>query len=537
MIIDARSLPTGTVLDTDICIIGAGAAGITLARAFADAPFQVVVLESGGMDYEPDTQALYDGRSVGRSFQKGGGGELVDLTTSRLRYFGGSTNHWGGWSLPYDPIDFEAREGLPYHGWPFGKSYLDPWYQRAQEVCQLAPYDCRPANWGISTDAIPPPFLGPHFECRVWQQHPLRFGLAYASELRQASGVTVYLHANAFHLDGGESETEVQKLLVKTLSGINFTVHARIYILAAGGIENARLLLTSGKEEGSGLGNTNDLVGRFLMVHLNYPGGMIAVSDPHVNLDFMFGPNYLGSADQHLPVPDQHVPVPFIGLSESTMKRFQLPQMNFIWGYKFFPVVKSIKALRRLIRGEGPGGSLMADFSEVVGNLDGVASFAARKLLYGDGIPIEALGIGCSSEQQPNPLSRVFLGPERDRLGMRKVNVDWQLTAEDKTKAAATLRLLGSEVGRVGFGRLRSTLSDDDAWPDDLYGDPHHIGTTRMHNDPMLGVVDKHCRVHSVANLFLAGSSVFPNSSANKSTLTIVALALRLADHIKKQFT
>src|SRR6266702_8167288 len=110
VIVDARSVPAGTVVETEVCIVGAGAAGITLAREFSDAQVRVVLLESGGMDYEPETQALYEGQSIGRPF--------LDLTICRLRFFGGTTNHWGGWCLPLDEIDFEARDDLPYHGWP-----------------------------------------------------------------------------------------------------------------------------------------------------------------------------------------------------------------------------------------------------------------------------------------------------------------------------------------------------------------------------------------------------------------------------------
>jgi choline dehydrogenase-like flavoprotein len=518
MIVDARSVPAGTLVETDVCIIGAGAAGITIAREFSDAPFRVVLLESGGMEYEPETQELYQGLSVGQPFP--------DLTASRLRFFGGTTNHWGGWSSPFEEIDFEARDDLPYHDWPFPKTHLDPWYRRAQDVCQLGPFDYRPARWGISSNVIPPPFSGPHFECKIIQENPLRFGPVYGPEVQRAPSVTVYLHANASHLDGGETGSGVREVSVKTLSGTDFAVRARHYILAAGGVENARLLLASGQADGNGLGNAHDLVGRFFMVHLIYSGGMIVPSDPHMNFDFRTAGYVAGQRF-----------VSFIGLSESSMRLLRLPNIRFFWDYQFSPVVKGVKALRRLMGGEGPGGGMLADLSAVIGDLDGVVTFAARKVLFGEGIPIEALPLVCNWEQQANPQSRVFLGSERDRIGMREIVVDWQLTDGDKITAAAGLRLLGTEIGRAGFGRLRSSLTEDDPWPgpEHFYGDEHHMGTTRMHQDPTLGVVDENCRVHGVANLYVAGSSVFPTGSAHNPTLTIVALALRLADHVKKQ--
>jgi choline dehydrogenase-like flavoprotein len=138
----------------------------------------------------------------------------------------------------------------------------------------------------------------------------------------------------------------------------------------------------------------------------------------------------------------------------------------------------------------------------------------------------------------PNPDSRIGLGGDTDAFGLRKVTIDWQLTADDKRGMAAGHRLFGAELGRVGFGRFRSSVSDDEvSWPEDMYGDEHNIGTTRMHRDPRLGVVDENCRVHGVANLYVAGSSLFPTEGAANPTLTIVALALRLADHIKERLT
>ena len=500
--------------------MGAGAAGITLAREFIDTPFRVVLLESGGIDFDQETQDLYEGQSVGQVFE--------DLTTSRLRYFGGTTNHWGGWCLPLDAIDFEPRDNLPYHGWPFARSHLDPWYSRAQEVCQLGPYDYSPSRWGITPDKIPPPFSGPDFECKILQENPLRFGPVYGSALRQAARVTVYLHANAFHIDAGENGAEVRKLVIKTLTGNTFTVRARIYVLAAGGIENARLLLASGNEGGNGLGNAHDLVGRFLMVHLAYPGGTIIPSHPRMTFDFRTHLDYTISGGKHSFWS-------FIGLSAECMRRRNLPNININWGYNFSPVKEAADALRRLSHLEHSGGSWMADISNVFRNFEGLAEFGIRKELFGEGVPVESMSVHIGSEQQPNPRSTISLGPKRDRLGMREIVVDWQLVPEDKSKAAETLQLLAMEVGRAEFGRFRPSLTKDAPWPEGFYGNEHQMGTTRMHLEPTLGVVDENCRVHSVANLYVAGSSIFPTGGSHNPTLTIVALALRLADHVKRQ--
>jgi choline dehydrogenase-like flavoprotein len=518
MILDARSVPSGTIIDTEVCIVGAGAAGIALVREFIGAPFRVVLLESGGMDLDMPTQELYEGQSIGAP--------LAPLTVSRQRYFGGTTNHWGGYCLPLDPIDFEPRDDFPYHGWPFPKSHLDPWYARAQDVCGLGRYDYQLSDWGVPANKIPPPFSGPTFEPKLLQENPVRFGPFYAPELQRAPRVVTYLNANAFHFDAGETDAEIKGLSAKTLSGGDFTVRARFYVLAAGGIETTRLLLASGQDAGNGLGNQHDLVGRFFMLHPTFPAGTIVPADPYMNFDFLTNGIW---------IPGKFRIDPLIGLSASSMQALHLPNILIWLGFEFAPVVGAVGALKRLMHGEGPGGSTLADLSKVVQNLEGVTGFAVRKVLFGEGIPITALHLWGQSEQQPNPQSRVMLGPKRDRLGMREVVADWQLLPEDRSKAAAIIRLLGAEIGRAGFGRLHSEFGEDDAWPKGFQGNEHHMGTTRMHRDPAQGVVDENCRVHTVSNLYVASSSVFPTGGASNPTLTIVAMALRLADHIKEK--
>jgi len=189
---------------------------------------------------------------------------ISTLPSVGWRYFGGTTNHWGGWCLPLDPIDFEQRDGLPYRGWPIDRSVLDPWYEKAQPVLKLGPFDYRPESWGINVENIPAPFNGPHFQCGLLQSSTQpRMAELYGPTLKQANAVIVYLHANALHLTADDADREVQSLAVGTLSGNRFTIRSKTYVLAAGGIENARLLLVSGKPDGPGLGNQHDLVGRF----------------------------------------------------------------------------------------------------------------------------------------------------------------------------------------------------------------------------------------------------------------------------------
>ena len=521
MFVDARLIPHATVIETEVCIIGAGAAGITLARDFAAAAVRTILLEGGGMAFEPESQELYAGSEIGRP--------CLDPGISRLRFFGGTTNHWAGWCRPLDPIDFSERDGFPHHGWPFSRADLDPWYRRAHPVCQIGKYDYDPAAWGIAVEKIPAPFNGPAFATKVLQvSPPTRFGTTYEAELRAAPDLAVYLHANAVEFITDASGNAVNTVSVATLAGGRFAVRARIFVLATGAIENARLLLHSRSpapgRNANGLGNAYDLVGRFFMTHLEFLSGMIAVSDPHADFDF----NY----DFNLTTDGRRPFVSFVAPSESRMQALRLQNMRITWEYHLAPVTQTLAASRRLLGGGGD--RVLTDLGTVIRDLDGLAALTLRKLIFGQGMPVQALTLRCHAEQRPNPDSRITLGPERDPLGMPRIVLDWRLDAADRHSVDATHRLLGAEVGRTGFGRLRYDLAEDaGGWPDDMLGNAHSMGTTRMHRDPRRGVVDENCRVHGLSNLYVAGSSVFPTSGAANPTLTIVALALRLADHVR----
>jgi choline dehydrogenase-like flavoprotein len=526
MFVDARSVPTGTVIETEVCIVGAGAAGITLARKFTNASFRVILLESGGAEPDQATQDLYAGADIGRPY------DIFPI--SRLRYLGGTTNHWGGvWCDLPTSLDFEMREAIPYSGWPFPLSHLEPWYRRAQPMFKLGPYGYEVSDWGITPRDVPEPFRGPHFVCRVLQQGPAtRFGRVYSPELRKAPNLSVYLHANALRFDASENRGSARQVNVGVLPDGRFTVRARIFILAAGGIENARLLLLSESDAGIGLGNDHDLVGRFFMLHLEYSGGDLVLTNPYANLWFQTGEN--GARYNRLGVARRFVS--YISLSTETRRQLNLPNMRARLQY---PRPPAIDALRRLIHRSDRGANVLHDIGLVLRKSPGLATYIAGRMVYGRNkppSPMVSVPLNCTSEQMPNPDSRVGLGKDLDVFGLRKVVVDWRLTAEDRRGMATGNRLLGAELSRAGFGRLESTVPEGGSeWPSDMRGDQHHMGTTRMHRDPNTGVVDENCRVHGVGNLYVAGCSVFPTGGTFNPTLTIVTLALRLADHVKER--
>ena len=268
MFADFRKLEDGLELEVDVCVIGAGAAGITIATTLAGTPLTVCLLESGGFDYDADTQELYDGQTDGttlvrRRHPRGRRqtAYMPELMFSRVRFFGGSTNHWGHGCVPLQNATFAVRPWIPFSGWPIVQADLEPYYTRALELCG-APVDNfrRPPSDPLPVD---PTKLRYH----TGAVGSANFGTAYRAELRQAGNVKVLLHANLLELRANPAATAVEKATFGTLEGKRGTVHARVFVLCCGGIENARLLLLSNSVMKPGLGNARDLVGRFFMDH------------------------------------------------------------------------------------------------------------------------------------------------------------------------------------------------------------------------------------------------------------------------------
>jgi choline dehydrogenase-like flavoprotein len=526
MFIDARSISKKTVINTDVCIIGAGAAGITLAREFIGQPFRVCLLESGGLEYDAETQSLYKGQNAGHPY--------YPLEAARARFFGGTTNHWNGACRPLDGIDFEARAWVPYSGWPFARSHLWPFYERAQTVLQLGPLKYDGASWERE-DRLRAKFAGNSLDSVVFQNNPIRFGQVYREEIRSASNVDTYLYANVLEFEANESNRAVKRLHVASLARNDFFVSARVYVLATGGIENARLLLLSNRPNRHGLGNDHGLVGRFFMDHPGSSWGQLGIIAPS---KFPLSFYDARSIAQHYSGASEKAYVyGFITPSEQTLRQQKL--LNCGIKINEFPeeeslgVVSMRRIKNKLAKGEWPD-NFWHYIANVISDIDGVTLKSVEKITGKQGAP-KILGIEHWTEPRPNPKSQVRLSSELDALGQQRVVLDWRLTEHDMNNVRKVFQLLATELGRSNLGRLRidPEVCSDKWLSSMLEGSFHHMGTTRMHKDPKHGVVDPNCRVHGLSNLYVAGSSVFPTAGHANPTLTIVALALRLADHIK----
>jgi choline dehydrogenase-like flavoprotein len=514
---DARTVPAHGVLETDVCVVGAGAAGITLARELAQAPVRVTVLESGGLTADRRVQRLLRGRNVGARY--------FPLDWIRTAAFGGTTDQWGGQCRPLDEIDFEARPEIPGSGWPFGLQHLQPYYQQAQAVCGLGPpvYDAE--AWADPATRPALALKGDRALTTIFQfSPPTRFGLAYREDLERASRITVYLHASATELETTDAGRTVTHARVACLGGPRFRVTARLFVLAAGGLETPRLLLLSTGAHPTGLGNQHDLVGRYFMEHPHFDCGAFALADPGFSPAF-YEPHLVGRTC----VKGALV------LSPDTLRREGLlPACVFLDPFPPTRLQHARSAARRLLLPEGVAWRIATRRARRRRNPRPERSrlWAARRT------PL-TFTVQVRTEQAPNPESRVTLGEARDPLGRRQLRLDWRLTSLDTQSVRRALAILREEVAAAGLGRWDVALDqrDDGTWRTPPHGGHHHMGTTRMHPDPRRGVVDADGKVHGTANLYVAGPSVFPAVGHANPMLTIVALALRLADHVRARLS
>jgi choline dehydrogenase-like flavoprotein len=516
---DARILESGSTLEGDLCIVGAGAAGISIALEWVNSPLKVLLLEGGGFDLEPAMQDLYRGDIVGQPY--------YPLHAARLHYFGGTTNHWAGFCSTYEPIDFEKRDWVPHSGWPIRREELDPFYARAHRLLDLGPYEYDADDWAKRDASLVPLPLDPDAVwSKMWQfSPPTRFGTKYRDAIVNARNVHLYTHANVCEVEANEELTAVDGLRVRTLEGKELRARARCYVLACCSIQNARLLLASNRRAATGLGNAHDLVGRYFMEHLEMPSAELALAKPYAGrmklYEIQFGVTKARAE---------------LALSARVQREHGI--LNSTASLEAGTLGKEVKSTFQFL----PPQTIAAIMAWEKGGRVGPFPLAGDERAATDSArrapppPPRFYHLMTRQEQAPNPDSRVTLGTERDAMGMPRVRLDWRLTDLDKRSIRTYYELLGQEMGRAGVGRvqLREWLltGDDRSWPPFISGGWHHMGTTRMHEDPKHGVVDANCQVHGLSNLYVAGASVYPTAGAANPTLTLVALSLRLSDHL-----
>ena len=522
MIIDGRTITEP--LRARVCVVGAGPAGLTVADQLQDRNISVVILERGGVEPPaPNSPELMG--------EVGEGLPYFRLADARSMGIGGTSHLWpeedGLRSRPLDPIDFEARKGVPLSGWPFARDELDSFYEAAQRICGLPARTYDVERWARAQTQ--PIDLGEGGFDTAMFKFGTDIGLfrSRRSTLERSAGVSVVINSSALGLVGEPSDpAQVRRIRVATPAGNEFIVEADIFVLAGGGIENPRILLLSRDPYELGLGNQHDLVGRFFQEHLRIHSGTLiptssalmrglALYQRHIvdgyktmgvlvpNADLVRRHDLLNSAVYLRPSSElraSHISRSIARLRDAGKDR---------WGPGDDPILPHLSHLAR---------EPLTAFRTAVRTLRGI-----------HGPPVVQLSL--QTEQSPNPESKVSLGSARDRYGLPVANLEWRLNDIDMWSARRVQELLGQAVEMAGIGHVEALFGSEQP-PVPVRGFWHHIGTTRMSRSPRSGVVDANCRIHGTNNVFVAGSSVFPTGGYANPTVTIVALAMRLSRHL-----
>ena len=565
MLADSSRIPFNSSIEADVCIVGAGPAGIAIGREFDGHAATVVLLESGDIERDAAIQSLADGdgEPVGDIAYPGAG-------WSRTLAFGGTTDQWcvdvGGGKLgarytPLDPIDFEQRGWVPHSGWPITRRDLDPYLARAQAACGSGPFDYEPDRWE-GPGSLRLRFPQALATTKMFQFGPSStFTEVHREQLRRSTNVTVMLKATALDLDVGADGVTVSRVRIGSLSGNRFDVRAKIVILAVGGHEAPRLLLLSNRVHRDGLGNRHGNVGRYLMDHQAVSSGCLNPPDPSIIAT-------LGLYDTRI-VDGSRVTAKVV-LTEETMRREHLlnicaalyPRTHcrksllrsvFPAGPQFrSPAIEAAAAIKRAFAQGGFPDRPLSRLAQIATGLDDLLYFQDRRRyarrahrtfhfdrggwssMPSPGSTFSRLEVVHMTEQAPDPTNRIVLGEARDPFGRRRLAIHWRLNDIDIESIRRAQSIFADAFSSVGLGPLELVL--DRGAPKFFKLSLHHpMGTTRMHADPRHGVVDADCRVHGLPNLYIASSAVFTTGGFANPTLTIVALAIRVADTAKQR--
>lgn len=524
MFIDTRTLENRSIIKTQICIIGAGAAGITLAKEFYDKDYDVSLIESGGLERNEKIETLAE---------ESGYGENLYNISSGSRFFGGSTNDWGGNSAPFDPVDFESRPYVPNASWPIPYAELEKYYLRTQKLCQLGQYKYEANAWDSSEPDFSKrfvPLFGNLTINKVFQRNSLRFGKIYRQFAEEKnSNIKAYLYATALSLDANPTGETIDRIHLGTLEGKRFTIEAKIFILA-GGIQNARLLLLSNNVHSKGLGNKYDTVGRYFMGHLYFHSGLLIERPPYRDLSLYGLPGDLGFKAKK---------------QTRFFATFQIPE----YLQKKEEILNYVAMISPLPVQSNQNNYLYAHLQELKSNWNNIGNTIFR---YSN--PVKSCQLSKYQphnsknkihiphvyvirnwvEQAPEPNNRVILSDEYDAFGLRKPQLKWSVGKLEKRTLLKAHKILDQAFQNSGVGRVASSFPETDAdWSHEPLSFAHYMGSTRMSDNPRKGVVDKNCKVHGINNLYIAGGSVMPTGGATMVTYNLLALTLRLGDYLK----
>lgn len=507
-------------LRTRTCIIGAGPAGLTLATELARRGDQVLLVEAGGFSFDGPTQSLYRGNNIGLDY--------FDLTACRLRFLGGTSNHWGGYCRPNDPIDYKGRPGLGVPAWPFDADDLQPYLFKAADILgvnlSLALDNARVAE---ALSVVPEQLLDHHSDLletkTTYIARNLRFGQFMREDVESIVNLRCVLNLNAVRLVRDAGSASVRSVVAATTNGREFSIEADRFVICTHAIEASKILFQSTSYGEAGCGNTFDHVGRYFMEHPHFFASRMI---PSAGFPFIYNFHYgrRRGMNVNLSLSERAM------IAEDTLSYYCRFNPYYSDGRQvetaldqlhreaFEPLTPSYLSSVRDVLSDLP-----ASFGRAMASLNGSHRWA-RPAYY---------LLEHRIEQAPNPQSRVILSDREDGIGGRVADLNWELNDLDARTFKIGQEIMVRELSALGLGRFQVEEIDLDLTRDRAKGHYHHIGTTRMAMTASEGVVDPSLKVFGVPNLYICGSSVFPTAGYSGPTMMIVALALRLADELQ----
>ncbi|WP_297695420.1 GMC family oxidoreductase [Phenylobacterium sp.] len=505
---ETDELPAGW--DHGVCVVGAGAAGLTLTHELLQRGHRVLLLEGGGQSrWERRSQALNKTELEGRTY--------AGAHCGRFRGFGGSTSAWAGQVMELDSLDFEPRPWIPGSGWAISKSELDEFYRRAERLEGTDGLADEEAVWQGYGGAKP--YLGDDFTISLSRYCPEKKFARVFSHLLQDPRCLIVLHANAVELLVSGSGRRVSGLRVRCLGGKEATATVDTVALCLGGIESSRFLLNQTISPW----NVSGLLGRHFQDHVQCFAGDVIGADLTAE-DWPFGPWRLrGGA--HLSK---------INLSAEAQRAHRTLNVSGMIEFDdgVYPAMRTgIKLLT------GPASAIgLREFVRMVPRAPGAIWHHFRSRSDPRfALPWAKPKLSVYSEQSPLSESRIELSDARDPLGLRRARLTWAISELELHTIRTYVSLVRQAFAAKGLGEI---VPDPDLMRDrfadrlvDLF---HHCGGTRMSPDPRQGVVDTDLKLHGVENVYVCSSSVFPTSGFTNPTHTIMALAIRLADRLSE---
>jgi choline dehydrogenase-like flavoprotein len=546
-------------IEAEVAVVGAGPAGIVLGLELARAGHSVVLLESGGPRFDSETQRLGDA--------VGGDPLHVEMSLATRRQVGGASNLWGGRCVPFDPIDFEPRPAMGGALWPVGYEDVAAYHQRACDWCRCgrAVFDARDLP-ELADRSIVPGFADGDVCATALERWslPTNFGRVYRAELERSPRLRLETGLTCIEIVPREGDTgearSVDHLEARSRDGSRVEVRASRYVIAAGGLESTRLLFASTRHDPDGIGNHSGHLGRWYMAHTEVRVARVRFDTPpertiygherdrdgvYVRRRFTVSPRL--QRERRLPNSALWLVNPELGdvSHGSGILSFVYLMLSSPLGRHF--VAEGIRQahlkttcpttarahLRNVLRDAGPAAAFATSF--------GYRRFLRRgRKVPGFFVPspTNSYRLLYHGEHLPHWESFVEPAPERDAYGMARLRTHLHFSDDDVGNVRRVHEALDRSLRSQRLGRVEMLHEDvEGAVREQLFGGYHQAGITRMSALPEQGVVDRHLAVHGFDDLFVASSSTFPTSSQANSTFTLVAFALRLADHLDEELS